>query len=245
MFKKTYLTSILLIAMLILGACGNSTQEDNPTGTNPNEQESTEDLENDENTENDVEEDNAEEIEADIEEDEETTDQNNTEKNTETEDNEDSTEDNENAEDTGDFQAKAERVDSDAQDFSIQILPAYTLTSEEPGRDSLFLTDDGNIFMRIETTPFDQETYDYFKENTVSLLESTKADGETVTETTTLPQSEDIKNSIGYTVPTNESVLTGIVFEKDDLLVRLTIFDTLEEEHYNDFIQMGETIMNK
>lgn len=247
MFKKLYLTPILLIAMLILGACGTETPENKPTtGTTSSEQEPTEDLENDEQEEEEEQDSDEEEPATEPEDDEETTEQDKTQDNTEEDSSEeDNNANNENEEETDDFQASAEQIDSDAQDFSIHILPDYTLTSEEPGRDSLYLTEDGNIFMRIETMPFDQENYDYFKENTMSLLESTKADGETVAESSSLPQGESIKDPVGYTVKTNESVLTGFVFEKDGLLVRLTIFDTLAEDHFNNFLHMGETITTK
>src|SRR4051794_23927823 len=48
---------------------------------------------------------------------------------------------------------------SDAQDFSIAVLPQYTLTSEEPGKDSLFSNADGSHFMRIETRVKEEGTY--------------------------------------------------------------------------------------
>lgn len=232
--------SLLLVVILILGACGTSSDDGQTTGSNSNEPdvENNEDenglIEDDE--ENDSEEDTEDEIE-DSEENEESeeSDEPSSEGTSETE------------EDHNDFQESAQQVDSDAQDFSIQILPEYTLTSEEPGRDSLYLTEDGNIFMRIETAPFAQEDYDYFKENTVTTLETTRADGEEVAEVEQdkLPQADGVKNAVGYSVKANESELTGIVFEKDGLLVRLTMFDTLDNEHYHNFLQMGQTITNK
>ncbi len=253
MFKKSYLMSVLLIAMLILGACGTSTQKSGSTSNKSNGQDTTEDVEQNEE-ENSDDEDELEEDEEVIEDEtdnqgtEEDNDNQGTEEDDESEENGTNSEDDQNEAETDQFQENAKQVDSDAQDYAIHILPAYTLTSEEPGRDSLYLTEDGNTFMRIETNPFNQDDYDYFKENTVSLLESTKADGETVSEITeenSLPQGENVKNAVGYTVKANDSILTGIVFEKDGLLVRLTIFDTPTQEHYSNFLKMGETITNK
>lgn len=228
---------MLLIAMLILAACGTSGEENGKTGTTPNKQEPLENLDEGEVEGDADKEDNAE--------DEDLAEDANNEQ--ESDDETDlSGEDNTTAEQkSDDFQTNAKQVDSDAQDFTMHILPEYTLTSEEPGKDSLYVTDDGNIFMRIETMPFDQETYDYFKENTLSLLESIKADGETVVEANPLPYGENIKDTVGYTVKANENMLTGYVFERDGLLVHLTIFDTLDGEHFNDFLQMGETITSK
>lgn len=239
MFKKSYLTSLLLIAMLILAACGTSEQDEGTTKDNLSDQDTTEKFEN---TEKEiVEDDGVEEEDGEQKTDAGTVKEEDEKSNTE-QDKEDNNVNNNEA-DEEEAQPNAERVASDEQDFSIEILPAYTLTSEEPGRDSLFLTEDGNIFMRIETAPFDQESYDYFNENTVSLLESIKADGADIADANVLPRN--VNNALGYTVTTNESVVTGFVFEKDGLIVRLTIFDTLDEKHFNNFLQMGETITNK
>lgn len=232
MFKKPYLISMLLIAMLVLAACG-STPNDND-GASEGNNNGTSDTEVDANTENDDVEDSDEEAndESSTPED----DAQNDETNDEQENN-----DAENTDEKPDLTA----VESDEQDYSISIFPEYTLTSEEPGRDSLYLTEDGSIFMRIETTPMDQETYDFFKENTVDLLQATNVNGEEPTELTSLPQGEEITNAVGYTTNTAEGVTSGIVFTKNDLLVRLTIFDVADGNHFDQFIQMGKTIVAK
>lgn len=239
MFKKSYLISISLIAMLVLAACGSTTDketgendEDNNTG-----QEVNEEIENNE-------EDLPEDDESNSE------DENGTEAGAEEDDaavgNEDSEETND--EESDNFSANAKQVDSDEQDFSMQILPEYSLTSEEPGRDSLYLTEDGNIFMRIETIPADDEAYDYYNENIVALLEAISVDGNAPTEITDeskLPQGEGIEKAVAYTVDTPEGIATGVVFERDGLAVRLTMFDTAENSHFNNFLKMGETITSK
>lgn len=234
MFKKPYLISMLLIAMLVLSACGSTpngndgTTEDNNNNDVPDtEVNSTEDdiVEDEESTENDDENNNVEE---------------NTQNDEQANDGQEESDDNATNDPTD-----LKQVDSDAQDYSISIFPEYTLTSEEPGRDSLYLSEDGSIFMRIETTPFDQETYDFFKDNTVDLLQAVNANGEAPAELTELPQGEGIANAIGYTTNTAEAITSGIVFEKNGLLVRLTIFDSAEENYFDQFIQMGETIVSK
>lgn len=241
MFKKPYLISMLLIAMLVLAACG-STNNEQPD-KNEDENDSGQEV-NDNNDEGNIEEEDKDEDKQDDEnnneEDEET---NGVEGNEET----DNTDQN-NDEESDDFAANAKQVDSDEQDFSMQILPEYSLTSEEPGRDSLYLTDDGNIFMRIETMPADDEAYDYYNENVVSLLEAISVDGNPPTELTDenkIPQGEGIEKAVGYTVDTPEGITTGIVFEKDGLAIRLTIFDTKEQSHFDNFLQMGESITSK
>lgn len=237
MFKKPYLISMLLIAMLVLAACG-STPNENDGNNNGNQNSSTPDTEVDGAENNDIEDNDVDEY-ANAEEDEGNT-----------EDHEQNVEqDADGQEDSNDETANEETdlkaVDSDAQNYSMSIFPEYTLTSEEPGRDSLYLTEDGSIFMRIETTPLDQETYDFFKENTVDLLTAVNADEEKPAELNELPQGQDIKNAVGYTTNTAEGITSGIVFEKNDLLVRLTIFDTENGDHFNQFVKMGETIVAK
>ena len=48
--------------------------------------------------------------------------------------------------------------------------------------------------------------------------------------------------SAAYQVPSTEDTVTGIVYEKEDLLVRLTIFDDSNVNATEDFIAMGKTI---
>lgn len=238
MFKKSYLTGALLTLLLILAACSSTDDNQNDDKEKDNSgQEVNEEIENDD--------------EGNIEDDKDNHDsENGTEEEDEnTNEGADSVDPEQNADKESDnLLANAQQVDSDAQDFTMQILPMYSLTSEEPGRDSLYLTEDGNIFMRIETLPNDAESYDFFKENIVSLLEAVSADGNAPTELTDedkLPQGENIENAIGYTVDTAEGVTSGIVFERNNLLVRLTIFDDANNNHFNNFLKMGETITSK
>lgn len=142
---------------------------------------------------------------------------------------------------------KAALQDSDAQDYALYVLPEYTLTSEEPGRDSLYFGDDGEYFMRIETQLSADGDYEYLLENMQETLKASADTGELteVTDEEKLPSAEGIERVKAFTVQSEDSPITGIVFEQGDLLIRLTIFDSPEAEHYNDFIQMGETIQKK
>lgn len=235
MFKKSYLISTLLIAMLVLAACSSTT--DNETGVNEennSDQEVNKEVANNEESNTEEEQDTVED-ESNKEEDTNEADEN--------EDSEQSMD-----EESDDFSANAKQVDSDEQDFTMQILSDYSLTSEEPGRDSLYSTEDERIFMRIETTPSEEGTYEYFTENIVSLLEAISVDGNSPTELTDenkLPQGEGIEKAVGYTVNTEDGMVSGIVFERNGLIVRLTTFDTAENNHFNNFLKMGETITSK
>lgn len=125
---------------------------------------------------------------------------------------------------------------SDEQAYGMYVLPGYELTSEEPGKDSLYLSEDSSTFMRVET--FDPATLD-FAGAKASLIESLEAtsNGAELTEGTL---EGDFTNSVMYTAPSDFGEVTGIVFEKDNFVVRLTIYDSADATA--DFIEMGKTV---
>ncbi|MFJ7932967.1 hypothetical protein [Sporosarcina sp. NPDC096371] len=138
-------------------------------------------------------------------------------------------------------------TDSEEQDYTIAVLPHYTLTSEEPGKDSLMSDADGSHFMRIETTVKEEGTYDYFVDNMIDVLEAA-SEGSTPSELTdeaSIPKGDGIDNVKVFSTQTETGPVTGIVFERNNMIVRLTIFDSPEEEHFSNFLHMGETIMTK
>lgn len=139
------------------------------------------------------------------------------------------------------------KVNSDDQDYSMNLLANYELTSEEPGRDILYSTDDDSHFMRIETMENEDGNYDYLKDNMIVVLQAS-SNGETpveLTEDKSLPAGDSITNAVSYTVNTETGQVTGILFERGNLIVRLTIFDSMNADYFVDFLKMGETISPK
>lgn len=146
--------------------------------------------------------------------------------------------------DASDNMSEAQLTESDEQSFSLEVLPEYTLTSEEPGRDSLYAEQNSNAFMRIETRAIEDGAYDNLLGNMKEVL-TASSDGmepEEVENIFTAADDNEIKNVKAFKVETNEGPVTGILFEKEDKIVRLTIFDTVEEEYKTDFINMAQTI---
>ncbi|WP_342512775.1 hypothetical protein MKY34_19510 [Sporosarcina sp. FSL K6-1522] len=242
MKSKWSLLYVGIASVLLLSACGTDTGSDKPdnnansseevAGTeNPDIQEDTEDAI--------VEEDADVDTDADVESD--TTVDTDTEVD-KPEDKEDAvTKDDENT------APKDDLTQSDEQDYAIAILPNYTLTSEEPGKDSLYVNNDESIFMRIETVAKENASYDSLVEDTKNMLEAI-SDGNTpseLTDTASLPAGEGIDNVTALTVKTPAGSFTGMVFERDGLLIKLTIFDSAQEEHFQNFLKMGETIVKK
>ena len=141
----------------------------------------------------------------------------------------------------------AQLKESDEQNYAISVLPDYTLTSEEPGKDSLMVTGDEAVFMRIETVKKEDGTYDYLADNMIAVLEAS-SDGGTPTEVTNaeaIPAAEGIENAKVLSVKAETASITGIIFERDEMIVRLTIYDSPKEEHFERFLHMGETIVSK
>ncbi|ARF18308.1 hypothetical protein [Sporosarcina ureae] len=135
---------------------------------------------------------------------------------------------------------------SDEQEYSMMVLPGYTLTSEEPGRDSLYLDEDSEMFMRIEAIAIDEESYsfDELYENMEELL-TASSDGETpveIIDETDLPQADDIKSVKGAVVDSTEGYFTGYVIEREDKLIRATIYAKEDNEHVEEFKDMAATI---
>ncbi len=138
-------------------------------------------------------------------------------------------------------------VPSDEQEYKISVLPEYSLESEEPGRDSLSLNEDGSIFMRIESAPKSDSSYDTLHENMKEVLAASAngASPKEITDTNALPTGEGIQNAKSFSVEDETGVITGILFERNDMIVRLTIYDNADQTHFEKFLRMGETIQMK
>ncbi|WP_301108152.1 hypothetical protein [Sporosarcina sp.] len=146
----------------------------------------------------------------------------------------------------GDLLAEAVETKSDEQNYSIMVIPGYTLTSEEPGRDSLYSKDDGATFMRIETTEKGGEAFNFdeWYKNMEELLKASSngTEPEELTEEADLPKGEGILDVKGAKAESNEGYFEGYVMEREDKLVRVTIYAAEDNEQIKEFRQMASTI---
>lgn len=131
-------------------------------------------------------------------------------------------------------------IQSDGQNFEMHILEGYELTAEEPKKDSLYLKENPAAFMRIETFALEETDFAAAEETMKQTLQAVNPD-EDPAEVTDFDGS-GYTQSAAYQVPSTEGTVTGIVYEKEDLLVRLTIFDDSSVNAIEDFIAMGKTI---
>lgn len=146
-----------------------------------------------------------------------------------------------------DIMKDAKMIESDEQSYAISVLPDYSLTSEEPGKDSLLSANNEAVFMRIETAVKEDNTYDELANNMVAVLEAS-GDGSAAIEVLdekSMPTAEGIENVKVLAIKAETASITGIIFERDNMIVRLTIYDSPKEEYFEQFLRMAETIVTK
>ncbi|WP_223633799.1 hypothetical protein [Planococcus sp. 4-30] len=129
---------------------------------------------------------------------------------------------------------------SEEQNYELTVLDGYELSAEEPGKDALYVSDNSAVFMRIETFTPEETDFASAEENMRQTLQAVNPDEQPV-EVTDFDGS-DFTQSAAYKVPSAEGTVTGIVYEKENLIVRLTIFDDSTVNATEDFIAMGKTI---
>jgi|GEM_PF-1212259 len=129
---------------------------------------------------------------------------------------------------------------SDGQNYELYVQDGYELTSEEPSKDVLYVADNMGVFMRVETFPLDEADYDFVADTMKQTLAAVNPDQEPV-ELTYFDHVAAIQ-STAFNVPSSEGTVTGIVYELENLIVRLTIFDDSTVNATEDFIAMSKTI---
>lgn len=131
-------------------------------------------------------------------------------------------------------------IESDEQFYDLYVLPGFQLEAEEPGKDVLLWEQDSSVFMRIETFTTEAVEFEQAEAALIETLTASNPDAE-MTEAAA-PQGMKFLNSVAYEIPTSEGKVTGVVYEKEKLIVRLTIFDNATANATADFIDMGGTI---
>lgn len=129
------------------------------------------------------------------------------------------------------------------QGYKMQQLPGFTLSQEEPGKDMLISNENAEVFMRIEDVS--QSSYDEVK---TSMQDYMNAVGEPSTlSSEDLAAFKGIKNIEGYVVNfvDDKEKVIGVVFEKDGLIIKLTIHDNEELDLTDAMFKMAATISKK
>lgn len=140
----------------------------------------------------------------------------------------------------------AKLTESDEQNYSLYKLDGYSLTGEEPNKDSLYLDENSAVFMRVETISKDEASYEIIVENMKETIAAVSIGKEPVQiDKEKLPQSEGVLNPIGYQTTFELGTVSGYVFEQGNLIVRLSIFDQKSVNLTDAFLKMGETVAAK
>ncbi|WP_062104441.1 membrane lipoprotein lipid attachment site-containing protein [Bacillus niameyensis] len=128
---------------------------------------------------------------------------------------------------------------SDNQDYSVYVLPGYILTGEEPNSDILYLEEDSFHNMRIQLLPKDISIEDAV----ATMKEQLTAVSDNVVEI----ENNDgwLKDSHMYQSKNEEDLVTGIIKENTDFILKLTIFTKLNTDYSDPLLKMGETIDSK
>lgn len=124
--------------------------------------------------------------------------------------------------------------------YTLQAIPGFALTQEEPGKDILYYEKDDSVMMRIEATS-EKDSFSDLVTNTEETMAAIDQQYKTY-DLTPYTSEQNLKNSAAYIANfENEEVIT-VVFEKESKLVRLTIYDNAEYDLSDAMIKMGLTI---
>lgn len=138
-------------------------------------------------------------------------------------------------------------TESDSQNYSITVVEGYELTGEEPNKDLLFNQNNDLQSMRIETFSADEGTIEEIQENLITTLQASNESAEVteIKDENLIPINEAIENTSAHQIDTPEGKVSGYAFEREGLIVKLTVFDTTESPALETFVQMAETIKAK
>lgn len=133
---------------------------------------------------------------------------------------------------------------SDELNYSIQRLKSFTLNAEEPGKDMLFYNDNDALSMRIEVFAINELSFDELKADTKQLVLAVAPEGlyETVDLAPYIEARTEVVNSENYLVKYESDKVTTVIYELEEKLVRLTIYDDYVTDLTDTFLQMGFTI---
>lgn len=125
--------------------------------------------------------------------------------------------------------------------YTIQAIPGFTLTPEEPGKDMLFYDQDESVSMRIEAMDANATTFNELVANTEQTMAAISADYEPY-DISPFIVDQNLTKSTAYIANFDTEEVITVVFVKADKLVRLTVFDNSEVDYSEAMIKMGLTI---
>lgn len=132
---------------------------------------------------------------------------------------------------------------STEMNYTIEHFKSYTLESEEPGIDHLLYNADDNFSMQIEVLTKDEVKFEDVKASVNETMTAISSDVKELDLNATLEQHKDIIQIVGYeTTLEDANKVIKVAFERDNMFVKLTIYDSVAADLQDAFLQMGLTI---
>lgn len=137
-----------------------------------------------------------------------------------------------------------ERVESDNQPFSLELVEGYSLTAEEPNRDVVYFNENDATFMRIETISKEEGDRTQLVDTLKQTIQASDSAGSLmeISSPTKLPT---VNMPVGYEMDVEGGQVSGYVFETELHFVRATIYDVSDAMKTGEFIQMLSTLQTK
>ncbi|MFJ5769259.1 hypothetical protein [Psychrobacillus sp. NPDC093180] len=139
------------------------------------------------------------------------------------------------------------QTESETQNYTLTVIEGFELTAEEPNKDLLFNQENDQQSMRIETFSKEDAKIEDITKNLTDTVQASNDNGtlEEITDQSLIPTNESIENMNAYQIDTPEGKVYGYTFEREGLLVKLTVFDTTEVPAVQNFVKMASTIQAK
>ncbi|PYF06492.1 hypothetical protein [Ureibacillus chungkukjangi] len=139
-------------------------------------------------------------------------------------------------------ESKTEEVtEISGERYTLQAIPGFSLTPEEPGKDMLIYDQDDTVSMRIEALTTSATTFDDLVANTEQTMAAISEDYKPY-DISAFVEGQNLSNSTAYVANFDTEEVITVVFLKADKLVRLTIYDNTEVDLSEAMIKMGLTI---
>lgn len=128
--------------------------------------------------------------------------------------------------------------------YTMQISTDFTFTPEEPGKDMVLYDENDKISMRIEALTKNDTTYEDLVTNTKEWMTAVSDQYDT-NNIDALLTDQNITNATSFIANVEDEKVVTVVFEKGNILVRLTVFDLNDVNLTDKLIKMGLTIQEK
>ena len=125
--------------------------------------------------------------------------------------------------------------------YTLHVIPGFSLTSEEPGKDLLLYDQNDSVSMRIEMFTTSATTFKDLVANTEQTIAAVSGDYQPYN-ISPIIKDQNLSSATAYIANSDDKEIISFVFVKAEKLVRLTIFDSPEVDLSEAMIKMGLTI---